>query len=460
MLRRPAGAYTAGDTDLAWTRITLWRGLLAAAARPAAVRARDPVVVSGEKHAPVGRPARRPGSAPGPASARSRSSASQRRDGAITRVTPGARGAATSCWTVPTARPSTLHQPGSPTHRIALPIRAAARVPGRGAAAARPGRGLRGDADQGARTGGGDDPRRASSTPDADVVGTPTEVRRPRPGCSPACWTCSRSRRPLHVVLTGRHGRHRDARGRGRATRCGTPSTGRGVHLWWGDERFLPDGDPERNETQAREALLDRARRTRSPRRTSHPMPAGRRRSPTPEEVARLAAYCASTRRAAEPAVGRPRATGRRRGARVRRPAARHGTGRARRVAVPRPRRPGRGRARRRGVHGSPKPPPERVSLTFDAIRAAREVWIVAAGAEKAARSPPRWPARPVDGGRRPRAPSGRRARCGCWTPRRPAPPRRRRTWRASSGDADSSGTTRMGSPAPVRLRQSFYLGG
>src|SRR6266487_5696051 len=28
------------------------------------------------------------------------------------------------------------------------------------------------------------------------------------------------------------------------------------VELWWGDERFLPDGDPDRNETQAREALL------------------------------------------------------------------------------------------------------------------------------------------------------------------------------------------------------------
>ena len=27
------------------------------------------------------------------------------------------------------------------------------------------------------------------------------------------------------------------------------------VTLWWGDERFLPAGDPERNETQAREAL-------------------------------------------------------------------------------------------------------------------------------------------------------------------------------------------------------------
>ncbi|HEX8345716.1 MAG TPA: 6-phosphogluconolactonase, partial [Actinoplanes sp.] len=29
------------------------------------------------------------------------------------------------------------------------------------------------------------------------------------------------------------------------------------VDLWWGDERFLPAGDADRNETQAREALLD-----------------------------------------------------------------------------------------------------------------------------------------------------------------------------------------------------------
>src|SRR3954468_23271931 len=39
------------------------------------------------------------------------------------------------------------------------------------------------------------------------------------------------------------------------------PATGaidwRRVDLWWGDERFLPAGDPDRNETQAREALLD-----------------------------------------------------------------------------------------------------------------------------------------------------------------------------------------------------------
>jgi 6-phosphogluconolactonase len=35
-------------------------------------------------------------------------------------------------------------------------------------------------------------------------------------------------------------------------------------------------------------------------------------------------------------------------------------------------------------VRNSPKPPPTRISLTFGAIRAAREVWILASGEEKA----------------------------------------------------------------------------
>ena len=29
------------------------------------------------------------------------------------------------------------------------------------------------------------------------------------------------------------------------------------LDVWWGDERFLPTGHPDRNATQAREALLD-----------------------------------------------------------------------------------------------------------------------------------------------------------------------------------------------------------
>jgi 6-phosphogluconolactonase len=35
-------------------------------------------------------------------------------------------------------------------------------------------------------------------------------------------------------------------------------------------------------------------------------------------------------------------------------------------------------------VHGSPKPPPIRLTLTFPAINSADEVWLAAAGAEKA----------------------------------------------------------------------------
>lgn len=35
-------------------------------------------------------------------------------------------------------------------------------------------------------------------------------------------------------------------------------------------------------------------------------------------------------------------------------------------------------------VHGAPKPPPLRISLTLPAIRAAHEVWLLAAGGDKA----------------------------------------------------------------------------
>ena len=65
------------------------------------------------------------------------------------------------------------------------------------------------------------------------------------------------------------------------------------LDLWWGDERFLPGGDPDRNETQAREALLDHV-----PVDTArvHPMPAvggdmgGRRRRRRPAYAEELPA--------------------------------------------------------------------------------------------------------------------------------------------------------------------------
>jgi 6-phosphogluconolactonase len=46
------------------------------------------------------------------------------------------------------------------------------------------------------------------------------------------------------------------------------------VHFWWGDERLLPRGDAERNETQARDALLDSLVADHGlPEQNIHPMP-------------------------------------------------------------------------------------------------------------------------------------------------------------------------------------------
>ena len=44
------------------------------------------------------------------------------------------------------------------------------------------------------------------------------------------------------------------------------------VHLFWGDERFLPPGDPRSNARMAREALVDRVP---CPPANVHPIPAG-----------------------------------------------------------------------------------------------------------------------------------------------------------------------------------------
>ncbi|MGZ4626862.1 MAG: 6-phosphogluconolactonase, partial [Kineosporiaceae bacterium] len=69
------------------------------------------------------------------------------------------------------------------------------------------------------------------------------------------------------------------------------------VEVWWGDERFLPPGHADRNETQAREALLDHV--PLDPARV-HPMPAVR--DPWGDDVdAGAAAYADELRAAAPP---------------------------------------------------------------------------------------------------------------------------------------------------------------
>jgi 6-phosphogluconolactonase len=142
------------------------------------------------------------------------------------------------------------------------------------------------------------------------------------------------------------------------------------VDFWWGDERFEPAGDPERNETGARAALLDHL--GLDPARV-HAMhgPDG----PDGDDVDAAAARYAAELAAAAPA-----------GAAV--PVfdvLMLGIGPEGHVASIFPDAPA---ARAAGsvvaVRNSPKPPPTRISLTFSAIQAAREVWILASGGEKA----------------------------------------------------------------------------
>ncbi|WMX47646.1 6-phosphogluconolactonase [Streptomyces roseicoloratus] len=153
------------------------------------------------------------------------------------------------------------------------------------------------------------------------------------------------------------------------------------LDLWWGDERYLPEGDPERNVTQAREALLDSV--PVDPARV-HAMPASD--GPYGSDVeAAAAAYAAEL--AAAAGHGTHRSAAGAAGGRV--PSfdvLMLGVGPDTHVASLFPELPAVRETERTvvGVHGAPKPPPTRVSLTLPAIRAAQEVWLLAAGADKA----------------------------------------------------------------------------
>ncbi|MFJ9579724.1 6-phosphogluconolactonase [Streptomyces sp. NPDC101191] len=145
------------------------------------------------------------------------------------------------------------------------------------------------------------------------------------------------------------------------------------LDLWWGDERYLPAGDPERNVTQAREALLDSV--PLDPARV-HAMPASD--GPYGSDVdAAAAAYAAELAAAAGPGDhgGVPTFD-----------VLMLGVGPDTHVASLFPELPAVRETELTvvGVHGAPKPPPTRISLTLPTIRAAKEVWLLAAGEDKA----------------------------------------------------------------------------
>lgn len=182
-----------------------------------------------------------------------------------------------------------------------------------------------------------------------------------------AVVAAQRERLQAHVVLTG------GGTGIAMLEHVGRDQGGidwSAVNVYFGDERFLPAGDPDRNEVQARAALLDHV--PIDPARI-HTMPAlGEDGCATPAESAERYAR----RLAAQSADGSlpdfdvhllgmggeghinslfPHTDA------VREPD---------RFVV--------------GVEDSPKPPPARVTLTLPAVQRARQVWLLVTGENKA----------------------------------------------------------------------------
>lgn len=151
----------------------------------------------------------------------------------------------------------------------------------------------------------------------------------------------------------------------------------RHVEVWWGDERYLPAGHPDRNETQARAALLDAV--DVDPRRV-HAMPpapaAATEGEAAGDPEGAAARYAEELAAAARPEDHAPVPSF---------DILLLGVGPDGHVASLFPETPSAYDERSVvAVRGAPKPPPTRISLTMATINAAREVWLVASGAEKA----------------------------------------------------------------------------
>ncbi len=144
----------------------------------------------------------------------------------------------------------------------------------------------------------------------------------------------------------------------------------RRVDFWWGDERYLPAGDPDRNETQARTAFLDDLGVAAA---ALHPMPAAGVHADAAQAAAAYAAELGGTHLdlvllgVGEDGHVASIFPGTRQ---------QHRAGAGDDTA-------GRGPAVV-AVADSPKPPPVRLSLSLARLDSADEVWLIASGAGKA----------------------------------------------------------------------------
>ncbi len=343
-------SYAKGNTDLAWTRVTSWRALLAAALDQHPLKVTS-ASVTGERVSPSAellaawlgdrlkvdvkrQDVRRP---------------RHHRGG------PGHQGRADPDQ--PRGRQAGdvhLPRPPRPADRAQAPR--AARAAGRGAAPAGRGRRVRRH-----RSPAGQGRECPMSSPRIEVHEDAAALAASAAGELLArLATAQEAGRDPDIALTGgtiAHVLHRE---------LARLSPGSGVDwtrvgVWFGDERFVGPGSPDRNAGQARAAFLDAVGATRV-----HEMPSTESAA-NPDEGA--AAYAQELRE--------------------------HGTGEFEivmlgigpdghiaslfpgaptldvedKIAV--------------GVTGSPKPPPERISLTFAPLRRARSVWFLVSGEDK-----------------------------------------------------------------------------
>lgn len=141
------------------------------------------------------------------------------------------------------------------------------------------------------------------------------------------------------------------------------------VHFWWGDERFVPKASDERNELQAREALLDHIA---VPPENIHPFPA----SDEVEDIDEAATiYAAELEAFAVEGARTPRFD-----------ITFLGVGPDGHIASLFPDRSGIRETEKTvvAVREAPKPPPLRLSLTRPVLNASDRIWLVLAGADKA----------------------------------------------------------------------------
>lgn len=129
------------------------------------------------------------------------------------------------------------------------------------------------------------------------------------------------------------------------------------VHIWWGDERFVAKDSPDRNELQARKALLDHVDINDS---QLHPFPAS-------DEGMSLDEAASAFREVVSGITFDVLLLG---------------IGPDGHIASLFPGKNAMGELVV-AEHDSPKPPPQRLSLSYALINSAKEVWFTVAGADK-----------------------------------------------------------------------------